>query len=107
MSVKRGSTYGQGASILRQALAKREDVTTSGSMRASAPTLGVLPFTGRLNPEETHTLRRDVAGVGLAYVVYSYDTPIGWVKTDGSVHLVAQRFSPTTSKHQSITACYL
>ena len=36
------------------------------------------------------------------YVVYSYDTPIGWVTRDGRYVVPAQRYSQTTGKHQSI-----
>ena len=39
------------------------------------------------------------------YVVFSYATPIAWHYTRddgvGGWHVVAQRFSPTTGKHQS------
>jgi hypothetical protein len=36
----------------------------------------------------------------LVYVVYSYRTPIAWHTDAEGWYLVAQKFSPTTSKHQ-------
>lgn len=36
----------------------------------------------------------------IVYSVYSYQTPIAWVRKSGKVHIVKQRFSVTTSKHQ-------
>lgn len=38
---------------------------------------------------------------GIAYVVVSYSTPIAWVRRDGTEYKVVQRFSVTTSRHQS------
>lgn len=55
---------------------------------------------GELNDEEAATYamyRRE----GNTFVVYSYSTPIAfWNETYGW-HKVDQKFSPTTSKHQS------
>jgi hypothetical protein len=36
------------------------------------------------------------------YVVYSYSTPIAW-HSIGGWYVVEQKFSPTTSKHQTYT----
>lgn len=36
------------------------------------------------------------------YIVWSYDTPIGWVTPDGQGYVVPQKFSVTTSRHQSL-----
>lgn len=38
----------------------------------------------------------------LAYVVMSYATPIAWALTDGTTVVVEERFSATTSRHQSV-----
>lgn len=38
----------------------------------------------------------------VVYTVVSYETPIAWVRRDGSVHRVNQKWTPTTSKHQSL-----
>jgi len=102
-----GSLHGKQSWVLRDALKNRQDVRTSGAMRAQSNRPGCIPNTGRLSDAEVIALRDDSDAHGITYVVYSYATPIAWVRGDGEVHLVAQRFSPTTSKHQSIAACYL
>ncbi|WP_189062236.1 hypothetical protein [Longimycelium tulufanense] len=58
--------------------------------------------TGRLDEHWQERWRRDFPRI--AYVVYSYQTPIGWVLHDGSVLLVDQKFSVTTSRHQTLVA---
>jgi hypothetical protein len=40
---------------------------------------------------------------GLVYVVYSYQTPIAWVTSDGKTHIPDVKYSVTTTKHQHIT----
>jgi hypothetical protein len=102
-----GSLHGKQAWVLRDALKNRQPVRTSGAMRAESNHWCNMPNTGRLNSEEVENLRHDVTTTGVTYVVYSYETPIAWVRSTGGVHLVAQRFSHTTSKHQSVAACYL
>jgi hypothetical protein len=39
---------------------------------------------------------------GIDFTVYSYDTPIAWHTLEGW-HIVEQKFSVTTSKHQNLT----
>jgi len=102
-----GSLHGKQSWVLRDALKNRQPVKTSGAMRAVSNRPDCVPTVGRLSDAEVIALRADVAKYGVTYVVYSYATPIAWVRGDGSVHLVAQKFSPTTSKHQSVAACYL
>jgi len=36
-----------------------------------------------------------------SYVIYSYATPLAWLRSDGSWAYVDHRYSVTTSKHQS------
>ena len=40
----------------------------------------------------------------IRYVVKSYATPIAWRLDDGSWVIPAEKYSRTTSKHQSVTA---
>lgn len=54
---------------------------------------------GRLNAEEVANYERVKDSID--YVVMSYRTPIAWHSVEGW-HLVAQKFSVTTSKHQGI-----
>jgi hypothetical protein len=45
------------------------------------------------------TFYRDTAD-GLAYIVYSYSTPIGWERSDGLRVIPAVTYSNTTARHQ-------
>ena len=58
---------------------------------------------GRLDAEETAILR---SVHGLAYVVFSYNTPIAWVTDSGVKHIVEQRFSVTTSRQQTLVRAW-
>lgn len=42
----------------------------------------------------------DTDASAIRYVVYSFFTPIAWKTLSGRWHIVRQRFSVTTSKHQ-------
>lgn len=57
--------------------------------------------TGRLAAEWRSRLRED-SNAGLAYVVFSYATPIAWVTLDGTVVVPDTKYSPTTSNHQGL-----
>jgi len=54
---------------------------------------------GRLDPEEVARYNRDLNSV--IYWVYSYSTPIAWYTPEGW-YTVEQKFSSTTSRHQSV-----
>lgn len=56
--------------------------------------------TGILPHEHAITLRVLYTDSRLAYVVYSYDTPIAWRDTDGNWTVPDVKYSTTTSKHQ-------
>ena len=56
---------------------------------------------GLLNTAESNLFMLDHL-TGIAFVVWSYETPIAWVLNDGTVYHVSQRFSATTSRHQSL-----
>jgi hypothetical protein len=84
-----------------EAIRDRESFTTSGSLYGQAqPDGGMSPyaFRGWLSDDERAVWERDSYDVD--YVVVSYATPIAWHKTDGTWHIVTQKFSPTTTKHQ-------
>ena len=76
---------------------------------------GEVPGTGQLSADEVEVYRASVAEAAEAgyniYVVLSYGTPIAWqwevggdYLTDGRAHVVAQRFSRTTSRLQNLVA---
>jgi len=57
---------------------------------------------GQLNEDEKSRLRIDARENGIAYIVFSYGTPIAWETKNGHVYKVQQRFTQTTSKHQGL-----
>jgi hypothetical protein len=86
---------------MRAAIDAREDcINSTGSMRGR-----IAPRTaerGQLNDAEWSRLLNDLTA-GVAYIVYSYETPIAWVTDDGFKYRVQQRFSKTTSCHMGMT----
>lgn len=59
--------------------------------------------TGRLQGD---TLAKYMSA-DVTYTVLSYGTPIAWVNTDGSVTVPADKYSVTTTQHQSLCKVYL
>ena len=102
-TVLRASTYGNGRAILDRALSERLPFRTSGALHGEKWDRSMVERRdlGALNTEEANAFMIDFLA-GITYVVWSYQTPIAWVKSDGSVHKVSQRFSVTTSKHQGL-----
>ena len=94
------STRGAGKSNLAKAMHNRLPFKTSGALKGVEGTVGVFGVggLGRLNKYEREMYRAD----DVVYTVVSYETPIAWVRRDGSVHKVNQKWTPTTSKHQSL-----
>lgn len=80
-----------------EAIANRDDFTTSGSLKGQNVS-GLGPWdSGRLFGPDHDRFREDSGRVD--YVVTSYATPIAWHTPDGW-HIVDQRFSVTTSRQQ-------
>ena len=84
------------------AVSKGEDFQTHGALRGEAWKREVLTAwdTGRLPREESNGFMLDHLSGNLAYVIWSYDTPIGWKMADGLVIVPDVRYSRTTSCHQ-------
>lgn len=97
----RAATHGAGRARLDHALEQRQTFTTSGALWGHTYKHGRTIPRGRLNDEEWLRLQADAGGPGIAFAVYSYATPIAWVTHAGHVYYVRQRFSVTTSKHQT------
>lgn len=55
---------------------------------------------GRLPSEWRHNLFQADSHGDIAYIVYSYETPIAWVLQDGTEVRPPVKYSVTTSKHQ-------
>lgn len=84
------------------AIRDREDFRTSGALYGESTSLGRYD-SGLLSGPDLDKFYADCRDID--YVVMSYSTPIAWhVKDDEGNerwHVVSQKFSPTTSKHQS------
>jgi hypothetical protein len=78
----------------------RTFTAASMSARATSPDDQYRGPSGRLPYDWTPTFMRDTAD-GLAYIVYSYGTPIGWERSDGLRVIPNVSYSVTTSRHQS------
>ena len=69
--------------------------------------VSTLPSTGSLPDTERTLLHADYLASGIDYVVWSYQTPIAWHMLSGQWHVVDEKFSVTTTKHQHLTRCAL
>lgn len=82
----------------REALVNRTPFTTYGGL--SATYRSRLPFGHRLPAEWVQRYKERYDHI--AYVVWSYATPIAWVYDDGRVVKVDHKWSMTTTKHQGM-----
>lgn len=87
------TTYGTGRDNTLLAIAARHPFATNGALRGDT----YAGSFGMLSPVERAAWPNDVD-----YVVSSYATPIAWHSGTYGWHVVDQRFSATTSRHQSI-----
>jgi len=78
----------------------RKAFTTSGSLSGRVLPDGGLGYwdSGRLRGPDEDRFRQDCGGI--TYVVWSYATPIAWYTEGRGWHVVEQKFSLTTTKHQ-------
>jgi hypothetical protein len=89
---------------IAKAIANRERFTTHGALSGAPVTVGLASRLGWL-PDEHRSLWRQ--GVILArnghslYAIWSYGTPIAWVLDRGTWQIPDERYSVTTSHHQS------
>lgn len=85
-------------------LGKRTSFQSYGAMSAYGfPLSG----TGRLPVEWVELYRSDRENPGISYVVYSYATPIAWVRADGETVIPDVSYSLTTSRHQGLCRAWL
>lgn len=99
-AVKSGSR--QSIQNTRDAIRSREDFATSGALygRQRLDT-----GWGHLRGAAQDRFIADRASID--YVVVSYRTPIAWHLTDGAWVVVTDKFSPTTTSHQSAVSSAL
>jgi hypothetical protein len=79
-------------------IASRQEFKASALSGIDVNASGLQGAYGRLDPEEF--ARFKAVEIQVDYVVYSYGTPIAWHTSEGW-YVVAQKFSVTTSKHQT------
>jgi len=100
----RGTSYADWADRWSRLLSNRQPLATSGALRGTRTLTGSV---GWLVGYDLLAYECDKPLID--YVVYSYDTPIAWHVTEeidghtiGCWVVVGQKFSCTTSKHQSL-----
>ncbi len=82
----------------------REPFQSHGAMSA----YGFPPSrTGLLPWEWVEAYRADRENPGISYVVYSYQTPIAWVRKDGETVIPDVGYSVTTTRHQGLCRAWL
>lgn len=85
-------------------LSSRSPFRSHGAMRAHA----YAPRgTGRLPAEWVDVYRSDCENPGISYVVYSYQTPIAWLRNDGRTVIPDVGYSVTTTRHQGLCRVWL
>lgn len=104
MTPLRAGIRGAARANLVRALENHFPFVTSGALRGFIA-YGDFSTLGALNDEWRATAFADEGDV--AYVVMSYATPIAWVLEDGTVRVVDQKFSVTTTRHQGFVRAYL
>lgn len=87
------------------AIRDREDFVTSGAMSGrTVPDGGLGPgvaWNSWLTRGSADYDQFVADCYDIDYVVWSYSTPIAWHTRTTGWHVVSQKFSPTTGKHQS------
>jgi hypothetical protein len=63
---------------------------------------GGLSSEHRMHPAARERYEALLAMQAVAYTVYSYQTPIGWVSTDGTAEVPEIFYSRTTTRHQNL-----
>lgn len=62
---------------------------------------------GRLPHDERQRFPMGNGPKGVAYIVYSYSTPIAWVTNDGEIVVPDVKYSVTTSRQQTLCRAWL
>ena len=86
----------------------RNGIATLTDFRAPATLSGTWEdgplYMGRLSSEGQEQMREDTRGASRVYVVRSYETPIAWYVEGRGWSQAAEKFSVSTTNHQSIVA---
>jgi len=91
--------------IITKLISRHEEFKIA-TMRAERLERGSYTSFGQLPQNWRSTYTRDVSDKDV-YVVYSYQTPIGWVKLDGENEWTIPdvNYSVTTTHHQHVLMC--
>lgn len=77
----------------------RESFRTNGALKGVARPEWI-DF-GMMCLEDFYTLHDDKRAYGIDYVIYSYTTPIAWLRGDGSWTMPEAGYSVTTKRHKA------
>lgn len=77
----------------------RESFRTNGALKGVAKPEWV-DF-GQMSVKDYGYLRSDQDFYGIDYVIYSYTTPIAWLRGDGSWFMPEAGYSVTTKRHKA------
>lgn len=104
---KRGQSYDSWQTLWSVIFQYLHPFETAGALRGYPADEGIeepLPCGHRLSGEDLARWHADAWKI--VYVVVSYSTPIAWMTCEPfqkeEWYLVKEKFSPTTSKHQSL-----
>ena len=82
-------------------LLERESFKTNGALKGVAKPSWI--DHGRMSVWDYDFLLGDRNYYGIDYVIYSYYTPIAWLRGDGEWAMPDAKYSVTTTKHQTTT----
>jgi hypothetical protein len=99
------ATYGKAREATIQALRNCEPFERKGF--AMKGVKGAVSSLGRLDTDYQEMYRKSASQGCIEYTVVSYLTPIAWVLSSGAVIIPSDRYSNTTTHHQSMCRVYL
>ena len=77
-----------------------ESFKTNGALKGVAKP-GHRIDRGEMSVRDYDFLRGDRNYYGIDYVIYSYETPIAWLRGDGEWAMPEAGYTPTTKKHKA------
>ena len=80
-------------------LLERESFKTNGALKGVAKPSWI--DRGEMSVRDYDFLLGDRNYYGIDYVIYSYSTPIAWLRGDGSWFMPVADYSPTTTRHKN------
>ena len=84
---------------IAEKLLARESFKTNGELKGVAKPEWI--DHGKMSVRDYGYLRSDRDFYGIDYVIYSYSTPIAWLRGDGSWFMPEAGYSTTTKRHKN------